>query len=80
MDTSTPCYKCLDSLVKTYDHWLPLSLVVNGMYYNWDSSKIEGIFGLLKGNYDRERRKITTVINNLNNFCSVLKAQSLLPK
>lgn len=45
-------------------------------YLNWDSSRIEGFFGLLKANYGHERGKITTVINNLNNFCSVVKTQS----
>ena len=46
------------------------------MYLNFDSSRIEGLFGLFKGNYGHDRGKITTVINSLNNLCGVLKTQS----
>ena len=68
--------KCLLSLVADYQRWLPICLIQIGMYLNWDSSRIEGFFGLFKANYGHERGQITTVINNLNNFCSVLKTQS----
>lgn len=57
----------MESLIKIYEHWLPICLIEHGMFYNWDSSRIEGFLGLLKGNY---------VIKNLKNFCSVLKTQN----
>lgn len=38
-------------------------------------SRIEGLFGLLTGNYGHNRGKIINVINNLNNLCGVLKTQ-----
>jgi len=68
MPRSDAGHKCLLSLVNNYQHWLPICLIQIGMYLNWDSSRIEGFFGLLKANYGHERGKITTVINNLNNF------------
>lgn len=76
MPYSDEGHKCLLSLVNNYQRWLPICLIEIGMYLNWDSSRIEGFFGLFKANYGHNRGKITTVINNLNNFCSVLKTQS----
>ena len=76
MTRSDEGHRCLLYLVNNYEHWLPICLVQIGMYANWDSSRIEGFFGLFKGNYGHERGKITTVINNLNNFCALLKTQS----
>lgn len=68
--------KCLDLLIKYHEHWLPILLIIHGMYLNFDSSRIEGLFGLLKANYGHDRGKISTTIKNLNNLCNVLKTQS----
>ena len=38
--------KCLDLLIKRYEHWLPICLISHGMYLNFESSRIEGLFGL----------------------------------
>lgn len=69
-------YKCLLSLINDFDRWLPICLINIGLYANWDSSRIEGFFGLFKGNYGHDRGKILTTIKNLNNFGNVLKTQS----
>lgn len=76
MKKSSEGYKCLLSLINNFDRWLPICLIKIGLYLNWDSSRIEGFFGLLKGNYGHDRGKILTTIKNLNNFGNVLKAQS----
>lgn len=76
MDHSDKGHRCILSLVNNYQHWLPICLVQIGMYANWNSSRIEGFFGLFRCNYGHERGKITTVIKSLNNFCAVLKTQS----
>ena len=67
---------CLDLLIKRYEHWLPICLISHGMYLNFDSSRIEGLFCLFEGNYGHDRGKISTVIKSLNNLCGVLKTQS----
>ena len=69
-------HKCLLSFVNEYKRWLPICLIEIGMFLNWDSSRIEGFFGLLKANYGHDRGQITTIIQNLNNFGNVLKTQS----
>lgn len=51
-------------------------MIQHGFYFNIDTSRIEGFFGLLKGNYGHERGTLTSVIKNLNNFCGLLKTQS----
>lgn len=68
--------KCLDLLIERYEHWLPICLIQHGMYLSFSSSRIEGLFGLFKGNYGHDRGKIVTVIKSLNNLCAVLKTQS----
>ena len=68
--------KCLDQLIDNYNHWLPSCLIQQGVSYAFNSSRIEGVFGLLKGNYGHERGNLSTVINNLNNLCGVFKTQS----
>ena len=68
--------KCLDNLIEHYTNWLPSCLLQQGVFYSFYSSRIEGLFGLLKGNYGHERGNLMTVINNLNNLCGVFKTQS----
>ena len=51
-------------------------LIKKGFYLSFDTSRIEGLFGLFKGNYGHNRGQITTVILNLNNLCGLLKTNS----
>lgn len=68
--------RCLDLLISRNEHWLPIYMIRNGMYLNFDTSRIEGLFGIFKGNYGHDRGKISTAVKNFNNLCSVLKSQS----
>lgn len=76
MSDSEKGKRCIHLLIQQYEHWLPFYLIQRGMYLHFATSRIEGIFGLLKGNYGHDRGKILTTIKNLNNLCSVLKTQS----
>lgn len=67
--------RCIQLLIERYEHWLPYFVIQRGMYLHKDTSRIEGLFGLLKGNYGHDRGKIINVIKNLNNLCGVLKTQ-----
>ena len=49
MDDSIKGKKCIQILIDKYEHWLPFCLMQKGIYHNFDSSRIEGLFGLLKG-------------------------------
>ena len=69
-------YRCIEILINRYEHWLPLLVIQHGFYFNIDTSRIEGFFGLLKGNYGHDRGTLTSVIKNLNNLCGLLKTQS----
>ena len=73
---NTPGAKCLQSLIAEADRWLPIHLIQHGLNTNWDTSRIEGFFGLLKRNYGHEKGKLADIIKYSNNFCSVLKTQS----
>ena len=67
--------RCIQLLIERYEHWLPYLVIQRGMYLHKDTSRIEGLFCLLKGNYGHDRGKIINVINNLNKLCGVLKTQ-----
>ena len=68
--------RCLGLLLARHEHWLPICLIKKGFYLSFDTSRIEGLFGLFKGNYGHNRGQITTVIKNLNNLCGLLKTNS----
>lgn len=69
-------YKCLDLLIQRYENWLPILIIQHGLNLHFNSSRIEGLFGLFKSNYGLKRGKIITVIKSLNNLCGVLKTES----
>ena len=66
----------ISNLIQQSEHWLPINLIIHGIYTNMDSSRIEGLFGLFKSNYGHDRGQLKSVIKNINNQSSVLLTQS----
>ena len=55
MSDSEKGKRCIHLLIQQYEHWLPFYLIQRGMYLHFATSRIEGIFGLLKGNTIEEK-------------------------
>lgn len=68
--------KVIEELIRTRNNWLPSDLIRQGVNFKFSTSRIEGVFGIIKQHYGHERSNITNVVKYIANECRLLMTQS----